>query len=63
LKALVKKYRSLKTEFIEFVISLKENPWQGAIIGQNSYKIRCTIASKGKEKNLYVCLVINAFEK
>ncbi len=51
LKALIKKYPSLKLEFINFVKTLKENPLQGTQIGKNCYKIRIAIASKGKGKS------------
>ena len=42
-KKLVKKYASVK--------SLKENPQQGTPIGHDCYKIRLSIASKGKGKS------------
>ena len=51
LKVLVKKYPSLKIEFINLVKILKENPLQGTQIGKNCYKIRIAIASKGKGKS------------
>jgi mRNA-degrading endonuclease RelE of RelBE toxin-antitoxin system len=51
LKALIKKYPSLKVEFINLVKTLKENPLQGTQIGKNCYKIRIAIASKGKGKS------------
>ena len=51
LKALSKKYPSLKAEFIELVNSLKKNPTQGISLGNNCYKIRLAIASKGKGKS------------
>jgi len=51
LKRLVKKYPSLKSEFIELVASLEENPIQGTPIGSGFYKIRIGIASKGKGKS------------
>ena len=51
LKKLAKKYPSLKAEFIELVKSLKENPDQGTKLGNNCYKIRLAIASKGKGKS------------
>lgn len=51
LKRLVKKYPSLKTEYIELVHSLQENPQQGAPLGNNCYKIRLAIASKQKGKS------------
>lgn len=51
LKRLVKKYPSLKSEFSELINSLRENPEQGKRLGNNSYKIRLSIASKGKGKS------------
>ncbi|WP_336234592.1 hypothetical protein [Flammeovirga sp. MY04] len=51
LKLLIKKYPSLKHEFIELVNSLKYNPSQGTLIGKNCYKIRLSIKSKGKGKS------------
>jgi len=51
LKRLAKKFPSLKTEFAELVSSLKENPEQGKNLGNNCYKIRLSIASKGKGKS------------
>lgn len=50
-KRLIKKYASLKDEILELVILLKENPSQGVAIGNNCYKIRIAIASKGKGKS------------
>lgn len=61
LKALIKKYPSLKGEFIEFVKSLKENPLQGTLIGQNCYKIRLSISSKGKGKSGGARIITNVF--
>ncbi len=51
LKRLVKKFPSLKIEFASLVSSLKINPEQGSSIGNNCYKIRIAIASKGKGKS------------
>jgi mRNA-degrading endonuclease RelE of RelBE toxin-antitoxin system len=50
-KRLLKKYPSLKNELIQLVQQLKENPEQGNGIGKNCYKIRISIASKGKGKS------------
>ncbi len=50
LKRLIKKFPSLKSEFIELVFSLERNPIQGTPIGNGFYKIRISIASKGKGK-------------
>lgn len=51
LKQLAKKYPSLKTEYIELVQSLKQEPEQGTPLGNNCYKIWLAIASKGKGKS------------
>lgn len=51
LKRLVKKFPSLKSEYLKLVLSLKENPDQGTSLGSDCYKIRLSIASKGKGKS------------
>ncbi len=51
LKRLSKKYPSLKQEYFELIENLEENPEQGINIGNNCYKIRIAIASKGKGKS------------
>lgn len=50
LKKLSKKYRSLKTELTVLFEALAETPTLGTPIGNNIYKIRLAIASKGKGK-------------
>ena len=50
-KRLAKKYRSFKTDYAEFLNSIKENPLQGDEITKNIRKIRMTIGSKGKGKS------------
>lgn len=50
-KRLVRKYPSLKKEYADLIPSLEKNPTQGVAIGQNCYKIRIPIASKGKGKS------------
>ena len=50
-KRLVKKYPSLKRELAELFKALEDNPTLGALIGNNVYKIRLAIASKGKGKS------------
>lgn len=47
-KRLVKKYPSLKTELELLGLRLSENPTLGTSLGNNCYKIRLAIASKGK---------------
>ena len=51
LKRLVKKYPSLKAEFIALLNSLEQEPEQGTPIGNHCFKIRLSIASKGKGKS------------
>lgn len=51
IKKLAKKYASLKTEFSQLLKNLAVNPKQGTPIGNECYKIRLAIASKGKGKS------------
>ena len=51
LKRLSKKYASLKFEYMELVESLHNQPKQGTPLGNNCFKIRLSIASKGKGKS------------
>lgn len=51
LKLLVKKYPSLKQELFLLIDTLKNNPETGVAIGNECYKIRIAIASKGKGKS------------
>ena len=50
-KRLVKKYKSLKEELRNLIDTLLDNPEYGVGIGQNCYKIRLSIKSKGKGKS------------
>lgn len=51
IKRLSKKFPSLKIEYEELIESLQQNPVQGTSLGNNCYKIRLSIASKGKGKS------------
>jgi mRNA-degrading endonuclease RelE of RelBE toxin-antitoxin system len=51
LKKLAKKHHSLKTDLALLFESLEENPTQGTNLGNNCYKIRLAIQSKGKGKS------------
>ena len=51
LKRLAKKYPSLKSEYSELVKQLSSQPTQGTPLGNDCYKIRLAIASKGKGKS------------
>jgi hypothetical protein len=50
-KRLSKKYPSLKGELIRLVDEVKKHPKTGTPIGNNCFKIRIAIASKGKGKS------------
>lgn len=50
-KRLAKKYPSLKNEFTSLVESLEQSPMQGTRLGNNCFKIRVAISSKGKGKS------------
>lgn len=47
---MVKKFPSLKFEYATLVDSLAENPETGTSIGNQCFKIRLAIASKGRGK-------------
>ena len=51
LKRLAKKYPSLKSEFADLLESIEKKPEQGTALGNNCFKIRISIASKGKGKS------------
>ena len=50
-KKLIKKYPSLKIELAELGSRLSTDPTAGSALGNNCYKIRLAIASKGKGKS------------
>ena len=50
-KRLAKKYRSLKEDLNTFINELKKNPFLGTNLGNNTYKVRMAILSKGKGKS------------
>lgn len=50
-KKLTKKYRSLKGELEVLVGELQKEPTKGVRIGENVYKIRLAVRSKGKGKS------------
>lgn len=51
LKRLAKKFPSLKNEFAQLIADISANPESGIFIGNNCYKIRLAIRSKGKGKS------------
>ena len=50
LKRLVKKFPSLKSEYSTLIDTILQNPESGTSIGNNCFKLRVAIASKGKGK-------------
>ncbi len=48
---LMKKFKSLKKEIQDLISELRAEPEKGTSIGNNCYKIRLAIASKGKGKS------------
>jgi hypothetical protein len=50
-KRLLKKYPTLKSELATLIHSLEVNPELGTPLGNQCYKIRLAIASKGKGKS------------
>ncbi|MEO6979587.1 MAG: hypothetical protein ABI113_14450 [Mucilaginibacter sp.] len=50
-KPLLKKHASLKTDLAGLEKDLLQNPKQGTPLGNNAYKIRLKISSKGKGKS------------
>ena len=50
-KKLIKKFPSLKSELLDLSKSLAESPETGTSLGNNTFKIRVAIQSKGKGKS------------
>lgn len=51
IKRLTKKFHSLKQEYQQLISSLEHQPNQGTPLGNDCFKIRLAIASKGKGKS------------
>jgi hypothetical protein len=50
-KRLIKKYASFGNDLKELTDALSENPKQGSPLGNNCFKIRLAVKSKGKGKS------------
>jgi mRNA-degrading endonuclease RelE of RelBE toxin-antitoxin system len=50
-KPLFKKYSSLKKDLSKLISDLEENPESGIYLGNNLFKIRIAISSKGRGKS------------
>jgi mRNA-degrading endonuclease RelE of RelBE toxin-antitoxin system len=64
IKALRKKYPSVREDLDRFRQELKEDPQQGSPLGKNCYKVRFDIASKktGKRDNSRVITCVKIVE-
>jgi mRNA-degrading endonuclease RelE of RelBE toxin-antitoxin system len=51
IKRLIRKFPSLKQEYATLILSLETEPFQGIQIKPNCFKLRLSIASKGKGKS------------
>lgn len=51
LKRLAKKYPSIKSDIIKLIAELQYQPDKGTNIGNNCFKVRIAITSKGKGKS------------
>lgn len=51
LKRLAKKYPSIKSDLEKLSLKILEDPTTGVNLGQNFYKVRMAITSKGKGKS------------
>lgn len=51
LKRLLKKFPSLKSEYLILIETLEAEPQTGVSLGNNCFKIRISIQSKGKGKS------------
>lgn len=60
-KKLVKKFPSLKKEIVQLANSLVEEPRIGTSLGNDWYKIRIAIASKGKGKSGGARVITNVY--
>jgi hypothetical protein len=50
-KRLFKKYQSLIADLLQLKQELENNPYEGDALGDNCYKVRMAITSKGKGKS------------
>ena len=62
-RALAKKYPSLKSDIEKLADALVENPRMGKSLGNDIYKIRMSIKSKGKRSGARVMTQIKVVKK
>lgn len=61
-KPLLKKHASLMSELEELAEQLFKNPYLGTLIGENIYKIRLAVKSKGRGKSGGMRILTYVFE-
>jgi len=59
LKALSKKYKSIKSDFSNLVNALSENPFEGDFWGKSCYKVRMAISDKNKGKSAGARVIVH----
>jgi len=60
-KKLSKKYPSIKDDLIKLALNLVDNPSQGIPLGNDCFKIRMAISSKGKGKSKGARLITHVY--
>ena len=63
MKRYAKKYRSLASDYADFLKSIQNNPFQGVDLGGGIKKVRLAVASKGKGKSGSMRVITFSFEK
>jgi mRNA-degrading endonuclease RelE of RelBE toxin-antitoxin system len=63
MKRYAKKYRSLASDYAEFLASLRNDPFQGIDLGNGIRKVRLAVASKGKGKSGDMRVITFSLEK
>ena len=58
-KRLIRKYASLQGELLTLISELRTSPQQGTPLGNNCYKIRLAVSSKGKGKSAGARVITN----
>lgn len=62
-KRLIKKFSSLKSELLELYFILKAKPDTGTSLGNNIFKVRLAVKSKGKGKSGGVRIITYKIDK
>jgi hypothetical protein len=50
-KTMLKKYPTINDDLRNLLYKLRENPFEGESLGDNTYKVRMAISAKGKGKS------------